>query len=187
MANSIDTTISINLEPLILPRSEWTFEDGRIMHSVPGTWCKVPEGCPQDWHCLVTCPRCKNVMVLHKAVHEISFEGHVTLFADRRASFSCRHKDVGKPPCTLARNLWLDKWSDKPLYACAIEWISKGKVVKKEIHYMHATNHEEAKFHMGPGNYRIVAVGPAVGALVDDKHGDRLSADTMTAPAKARR
>jgi len=180
--HSIDTTPALIPDALVLPKAEWSFDHGRIT-SAPGTWCKPPEGAPKDFLALVCCPKCKGVCVISSRVHTVSFEGRVRVTgADLgRGTFICKYRAYPKDrPCDLNRDLYLDKYSIKPLYAVAIERILPNGRVNPEIWYCHATTEVEARQHIGAGHYRVVAVGPAIGYLADDRHGDRLSADTRT-------
>jgi hypothetical protein len=106
---------------------------------------------------------------LHKQVHAIDRLGRVTVNGD--GDFQCPYSKHGQR-CGFHRKIYLDEWGNKPLYACAVE-----RDGKPEIHYMHASTQAEARVHLGPGHYTIVAIGRAIGFFVHDKHGEDLSAD----------
>jgi hypothetical protein len=172
---NIDRTPSVALETLVLGLGDWDFtgtsEGAGIGNRAPGTWMPPVTGSPPPWLALVCCPKCRNVSVLHRSVQTIDHLGKVS------PDFICKYNVDGRE-CGFNRTIWLDKWNkQKQLYACAIERFLPGGKLAPEIHYMHAVTHEEAKFHLGPGNYRIVAVAPAVGAIATDAHGDKLAAD----------
>jgi hypothetical protein len=161
-------------DAIVLAYSEdWVFRDNRILSTVPASWVKPPTGLTvkvMGETCkvlaLYCCPHCKTVGLLTERVHVISNVGKV-------------EPDLRCNTCHLHRPIFLDKWNVKPLYACAVERLDRGHV-KREIHYMHATNAVEARFHLGQGNYKIVAIGPAVGYLAKDEHGEVLAADAMS-------
>lgn len=152
--NSVDSRASINIEPMVLPLEEWTLLGAGTelqINGVPGSWCRKPKRlvAPQMM-AMVCCPNCKNISVLHKKVHEIDRFGKVT------PDFICKYTG-----CSFHRKLYLDKWNDKPLYICTIVRAEKAEY---EHIFCHARSQAEARLHIGPGVYTIVAIGLAVNA-----------------------
>ncbi len=176
----VDRRNAVSQDTFVFAREEWKFvemaqDDGpsRLAFAEPprpGTWTPPCEGLPANVLALVCCPKCKSPkIVILQGTHHVDEMG--------RLSPDFRHHG-----CDFARKAYLDRWNKKPLYAIAVERkvydrVAKAFNIVKEIHYCHASNAGEARFHLGPGNYRVVAVGPAVGALAVDEHGERAVAD----------
>jgi hypothetical protein len=160
---TVDTRASIVIRPFIFRKAEWDVQgEGRdaAIKGIPSTWTTI-KGLPSHILALVCCPNCGKSSILHQRIHHINHLGKVD------PSFMCKYY-----PCQFHRDIYLDEWNKKPLYACAV--MRDGK---PEMHYMHATTQQEARIQLGAGNYYIVAIGRAVGFFVHDNHGDKLSAD----------
>jgi hypothetical protein len=151
--DTIDRSPALNIEVYVFPRETWKFfTDGRNTGidkdtAKPGTWCLPCEGVSKSTLGFFRCPNCKEISVLDNRVHRIDQFGKVT------QSLQCKYKG-----CSFHRKCYLDKWNDKPLYACAV--VRNGV---NEIHYMHARNQAEARLHLGAGDYKIVGIGLAIG------------------------
>lgn len=79
--------------------------------------------------------------------------------------------------CDFHRKVYLDRWQKtKPLFALAYVNLSKGEHGAIEIAYSHSVDVREARHHLGRGNFRVIAGGPAIGFFVDEKTG-RVTAD----------
>lgn len=160
---AVSSNASLVIDPFIFKREEWETEGvwpNVAIKGIPGTWCQRNRQWPKFLLAIVCCPACCRNIIVHGEVSTIDILGKV--------SPSFQHAG-----CSFHRNIFLDKWNDKPLYACAI-YRENGKT---EIIYTHAQDAREARMHLGPGNYQITAIGPAIGFFVQDKHGDKLSAD----------
>ena len=165
---SVDSSPSLIVDSVVLPKSTWEFstpEEGSIhapdlISYVPGTWIERLSWMNPRLLAAFCCPNCRGIRYLVKGIHTIDHLGLV------KPDISCKNG-----PCTFHRKVYLDRWNKKPLYASAIERIVNGKIVP-EIHHTHATTPQEAAFHLGQGNYKIVAIGPAIGFKVADGKDD---------------
>lgn len=165
----VSRTSSLDVRPFVFRKADWSYigdEEKKTVRGVPGTWDVGPVSSPTWLLAMVCCPACGTISLLHNRVHQASPLGLIT--PDLRCSF----KKNGGQQCGFLRKAYLDEWNKKPLYACAVE-----RNGKPEIHYMHAKNQAEARIHLGPGAYKIVAIGRAIGFFVHDSHGDSLSAE----------
>lgn len=163
----LDRSPSLVIDPFIFAKSdEWENTENAIK-AIPGTWRPRYPELPSYVMALVCCPF-GHIAILHSSVSKVDYLGKVT------PSYQCRIKDG---TCSFHRNAYLDRWNKKPLYACAIERREKNSgVFKPEVIYTHASNQAEARIQLGPGDdYRIVAIGPAIGYFVKDKLGNLLS------------
>lgn len=151
----------IREDPLVLRRARWARSTSGQVLPVPATWDECPE--VDRVLALVGCPKCGKANGLVESVHSVTSTGEV------QPRFQCAE-------CDFARGIYLDRWNKrKPLYAIAIERRAGNRIVA-EMHYAHASNEREARFHLGPGNYRVVAVAPAVGYHAEDDNGEAASA-----------
>jgi hypothetical protein len=193
VTTTVHTAASIDVRTLVLPRATWhtaPTADGRLsLQPQKGTWyghilrgranhdvMVVP---------LIACPSCNGTIVLsHTAstakvisalhggglrvpiAHQIDHLGRV------QPDIRCTHGS-----CNFHRRVYLDRWNKtKPLFAIAYVNQARGEHGEIEIAYSHAIDAREARFHLGAGNYRIIASGPAVGFFVDEKTG-RMTAE----------
>ncbi len=169
--DTINTTASLVVDDCILSLSEeWIFEPSRII-VIPGTWCKPPRGCDPHWLALIACPHCKQPCILHDKVSEVMYAGKV------KPSYICAaiQKD-GRRGCGFHRNIVLDRWSKKPLWACAVDWLDPktGSRLKGEIIYVSADTREEARFELGyPPNMRVIDIGKPIGFFQKNERDDR--------------
>jgi len=169
----IETHSSIIAEPFFFEAAVWERKhlDGQIAYgAIPGTWFR-----PQDTVILATgilalisCPNCKGVSGLNRKIHKVD------RFGKLEPNFICPFS-INKIRCSFNRNAFLDRWNKKPLYAIALEYPTLSGGWRAQIEYCHAVNEAEVKKHLGPGSYRIVAIGPVVGYHVEDKEGKVLS------------
>lgn len=185
MVDTIDTRASLNTQVLIVPRGEWKWEEAapdspartpQLVEHVPCTWIEPLDWMAKEIVAIFSCPNCREVRILTKRVHEISSAGEV------KPDLQCKGQ-LGK--CTFHRKVFLDRWKNLPLYACAIECIGKfGRIPR--IVYTHAKNPTEAAFMLGARVdgmvYDIVAIGPAIGFFVaDGKDDTKLVAESHNA------
>jgi hypothetical protein len=163
----LPSSVSITVNDFVYRKLTWEFsqtESGeRTVKGIPGSWTPAYEGAPSWLLGILCCPNCGTNLILHSQIHSIDRLGLI-------------HPDIRCNSCSFVAHGYLDKFRDKPLYACAIEVDGK-----PEIHYMHAQTQQEARIHLGPIKhkqaYRIVAIGPAIGHHVEDEHGEVLKAD----------
>ena len=171
MSLAVDTRASLVLETFVFRKETWDREGERILPGTPGSWFDVRRmtGKPKGVLAFYRCPACLAVMALHKRVHRIDVNGHIA------PDLVCSNTAA---KCTFHRKAYLDRWSNKPLYAGAIvrktaagEWVG-------EMHYCHAADEREARFHFGNlgGDYRIDAVAPVIGYFAEDREGKVVSA-----------
>lgn len=152
------------MSAIVLRKAEWERNGAGGILPVPETWTRFREA--PEILALISCPRCKAPNALLGGKHAISRDAcKVTPY------FECAH-------CRYRpESLHLDSFFDKPLYAIAIERFDReSQAWIAEIHHCHARDEREARFHLGRGDYRIVAVAPAIGYHVADEHGERLIA-----------
>jgi hypothetical protein len=173
------TNPSLIVEPIIFKKADWTFRykaNGTVDPiGIPNTWCEPTEHLKQaQIMALFCCPNCKRISAIVQWLHEVNRFGKVS------PSLQC----MNPKRCSFHRNAYLDMWNNKPLYACAVERVLRDGTLKAEIHHMHANNVTEARIHLGPGNYHIVGIARAIGFFVEDKHGEKLSADAPTVRLK---
>jgi len=195
-AYSVHTSASVIVRPLVLPRAKWSFDaiggvrgggdrgpggPGELaFRPMKGTWYgHVVRG--KSAHDVIVlpiigCPTCNSPLFLaHRAdtakmlsrlmrrpvpvVHKIDHLGKV-------------QPDIQCGGCGFHRKIYLDRWNKtKPLYALAYVDMRKGAERKIEIAYSHSIDTREARFHLGPGKYDVIAGGPAIGFFVDEKTG----------------
>jgi hypothetical protein len=145
---------------------EWVVDDrGKITRlGAPGTW-QMFEG----RGILTRCPKCHAVSYLMPQVSKVMPDGRVT--PDMRCSAK---------GCGWAARAYLDKAWGKTLYAIAVfnERKHSRKKDPREIHYATGNSqHEAMQQVILEKDCRVIAVGPAVGFQVTDKHGERLIAE----------
>ena len=159
---TVERARAISREALIFAKSkDWVYDEDKEnvnnskIRGVPDTWY-LPPGLNPEILALICCPRCVNVLVLHKRIHKIDRHGQVS------PDFSCNH-------CKLHRPLFLDEIHNQPLWACAIERISKRGNIKCEILYTCGANEAEARQGFGAAliGVRIVAIARAIGFFED--------------------
>jgi hypothetical protein len=162
----MSSQVTIESRNFIFEKSEWEYlksKDGVTVKGRPGTWALPWDNAPPGVIGIVCCPNCGSNSVLHARIHHITYLGKI------QPDFRCTG-------CPFEAITYLDKWGNKPLYACAIEVDGK-----PEIHFMHASTQAEARIHLGPvqhkRDYRIVAIGRAIGHHIEDEHGEVAHAD----------
>jgi hypothetical protein len=171
-------TFDVNATPLGASASDFVFArsdewvvapDGRIVTpGPPGTW-QFFEG----RGILTRCPRCKSVAYLMPQVSKVMPDGRID--PDLRC--------MAKPPsgvCGWAARAYLDKAWGKTLYAIAVMNHNKQRRGKdpREIHYAVGNSQQEAMTQVIlERGCTVIAVGPAVGFKVTDKHGEKLIAE----------
>lgn len=181
----LDNRPSLNPEAEIFPREEWRWYVNETVSSnqfqfqpVPGTWWNIRKvskehhiAIPKSCIALLGCPSCHQTLMLIKTVHTIDQFGKVS------PDVRCENMH-GPQKCQYARQVYLDKWNDKPLYCIVFEDRNLAGELTFVKRYCHATTRAEAIEHYGPAERRkIFDVAPAVGYKVLDKHGEKLSAD----------
>jgi hypothetical protein len=175
---TIDRSPALVIDAYIFPKSEdWKAEIdvANPQHSkifqVPGTWCREvkvkgqePTKTSGPVLAFISCPNCKNVLILHSKVHKIDSKCRVT------PDFKCNH-------CEFHRKIYLDEFHNKPLYACAIERFEGSKIIP-EIIYCQGLNEREARMNLGTlsRNQKLVAIGRAIGFRPGNKDGSILTA-----------
>jgi hypothetical protein len=145
---------------------EWSanFETKQITPGPPGTW-----GMIEGMGILTRCPKCKRTSYLSPEVSKVMPDGLIA------PDLRCMSKD-----CGWAAHAYLDKAWGKTLYAIAVfnrRKQARGKD-SREIHYATGNSQQEAmqQVILEP-ECHVIAVGPAVGFRVTDKHGEKLIAE----------
>jgi len=174
---------SIDVRALALPRAKWGVQiasDGRLACAPEkGTWYgHIVRG--RSAHEVIVvpmlaCPSCNGLLILTPSVgaakiaskmlglpvpvaHNINHLGRVL------PDIKCT-----RPRCSFHRKVFLDRWNKtKALWAIAYTRGERGEI---EIAHCHAVDAREARVHLGPGDFRIIGSGPAVGFFVDEKTG----------------
>jgi hypothetical protein len=174
----VDRTKSLSQSAFVFRKDKWEVQtDARgnllALKGAPETWTDLA-----DWKekpawllAAISCPKCKMPSVLSRAIHTIGKMGRVS------PDFLCTQRPLnyGGYECRFHRTIYLDHWNKKPLYAVAYEERKSDGKWTANIEYCHASTPAEARFHIGPGNYKIVAIGRAIGYNVLDKEGLVLS------------
>jgi uncharacterized protein YbaR (Trm112 family) len=159
---TVERARAISRDALIFAKSkDWEYQvdptnvNNSKIRGVPETWF-LPGGLNPEILALICCPQCSNVLVLHSRIHKIDKHGRVS------PDFNCNH-------CKLHRPLFLDEIHNKPLWACAIERISKRGDIKCEILYTCGADEAEARRGFGAAlvGVRIVAIARAIGYFED--------------------
>jgi hypothetical protein len=178
----LDNRPSLNPEAEIFPREDWHWYIDETLASkpfqfqpVPGTWWNIRKAAregrfliPKLLLALIGCPSCKQAIAIMSPLSSIDNFGKVT--PDVRCGINSK--------CEYNRQVYLDKWNDKPLYCIVFEDRNLAGELTFVKRYCHATTRAEAIEHYGPAERRrIFDVAPAVGYKVLDKHGEKLSAD----------
>jgi len=189
------SSASLQVRALVLPRARWQITQPWAMERarndlqfrpVKGTWyghvirgkaahdvaVLAIVGCPSCGRALFLTHSPEAASFLKKALrlpvpvaHSIDHLGKVT------PDLQCKHAG-----CSFHRKVYLDRWNKtKPLFAIAYVDMSK-KRQEIEIAYSHAIDAKEARFHLGPGNYSVIAAGPAIGFHYNEKT-NRLTAE----------
>jgi hypothetical protein len=162
----VDRRNAVNLNAFVFARSgDWGFvgeaPEELAMSPVPGTWTKPPQvlkdlvGAFGSLLAFVSCPKCKGVSGLFDGVTEIDSLGKLC-------------PDFAHQGCDFHRQAYLDRWSDKPLYAMSYhDRKNRGAIT---IFYTHAETVLEARMgipDVAPQD--VIAIGPAIGVFVDEK------------------
>ncbi len=149
--------------PFVFEMSVWETTPAKTSFKpVPKSWCKPWDelGLAIGVFALISCPNCHKVLSLAHPEFKVNKYGLVS------PGISCHHCK------SFNCEIYLDKWNrDKTLYAVAY---TVGR--KFRIEYCHASTQLEARFHLGPGKYNIIAVGRAVGFRVTDEKKGTLEA-----------
>lgn len=168
-------TFEVNATPLgasasdfVFARSdEWKIDDstGRIVTlGAPGTWQMF------DGRGILTrCPKCHAVAYLMPGVSTVKPDGRV------EPDMRCMAQG-----CGWAARAYLDRAWGKTLYAVAV--FNRRKQARgrdpREIHFAVGNSQKEALDQVIlETDCQVIAVGPAVGFKVTDKHGERLIAE----------
>jgi hypothetical protein len=145
---------------------EWEVDTtGKITKvGAPGTW-QLFDG----RGILTRCPKCHAVSYLHPKVSKVMPDGRV------QPDIRCTAKG-----CGWAARAYLDRAWGKTLYAIAV--FNRRKQARgkdpREIHYATANSQQEAMTQVIlEAECTLIAVAPAVGFRVTDKHGERLIAE----------
>ncbi len=167
-------TFDVNATPLGASAHDFVFaksdewqvdQDGRITRvGPPGTW-QFFEG----RGALTRCPKCHAVSYLMPQVSKIMPDGRID------PDLRCMAKG-----CGWAARAYLDRAWGKTLYCVAAFNSRKQRQGKdpREFHYAVGNSQSEALQQVIlEGDCRVVAVGPAVGFKVTDKHGEKLIAE----------
>lgn len=188
----VHASASIQVRALVLPRAQWETEvamQGRAYTPVRGTWCAhVERG--RNAHdvtvvAMIACPSCGGLTYLSHSREAARILGRWMGGVQVPVAHSVDHLGKVSPDilckhgrCDFHRTVYLDRWNKtKALFAIAYvdDRLPEGKR-KIEIAYSHAVDTKEARFHLGPGKFRVIAGGPAIGFFVDVKTG-RMTAD----------
>ena len=173
-------TFDVNATPLGASAHDFVFaksdewqvdQDGRITRvGPPGTW-QFFEG----RGALTRCPKCHAVSYLMPQVSKIMPDGRI----DPDLRCMAKLQSTGKP-CGWAARAYLDKAWGKTLYAIAVFNTKKQQRGKdpREIYYGVGNDQREAMTQVIlEAGCAVIAVGPAVGFKVTDKHGEKLIAE----------
>jgi hypothetical protein len=176
---TVDRTKSLSQSAFVFRKDTWQMQldsSGKgllALKGAPETWSALEDWAekPKWLLAAISCPKCKMPSVLSRAVHTIGKMGRVS------PDFICTQLPLnyGGHECRFHRTIYLDHWNKKPLYAVAYEERTPAGKWTANIEYCHASTPAEARFHIGPGNYKIVAIGRAIGYNVLDKEGLVLS------------
>jgi hypothetical protein len=184
----VHASASLEVQAHVLRRAEWASERvigrGDALTPIPDTWYghKVRGRAAHDFVlvAMIACPKCGGMNILShspEAARAISamtgravppVAQQIDHLGKVSPDFRCMH-----PGCGFHRKVYLDRWNKtKPLYACAfIDMKLPVKQRKIEIAYSHAIDAREARFHLGPGKFHVIATGPAIGFHVDERTG----------------
>ena len=188
VTSTIHSQASIDVRAIALPRAKWEIAvspDGRLAcQPEKGTWCAhIVRG--RSAHevivvPMIACPSCNGLLMLTpsrgaakvatRLLHmPVPIAHHIDHLGKVSPDIRCQH---GR--CSFHRKVYLDRWNKtKALFAIAYTRGAHGEI---EIAYSHAIDSREARMHLGTGDFRIIASGPAVGFFVDEKTG-RMTAD----------
>ena len=154
-----DSNVSLNIRPFFFKKADqWetqTVNNQIGYRGTPGTWLKIESRSAPRLLAFICCPNCKQIRALMRGIHIVDFYGKI------KPDLICDVADnVTMHRCSFHRKSYLDRWQKgRPLYAIAVEYHNG----KPEIFYCHADNQAEARAHVGPGDYRIIAIGPVIG------------------------
>jgi hypothetical protein len=187
----VHSQASIDIRSIVLPRATWATElaSNGALRCTPqrGTWyghvlrgrsrfdvtVLAMLGCPSCGGLLFLSHEPKAAAALRKmtgmpvpVAHRIDSLGRVS------PDIRCQHAG-----CGFHRRVFLDRWhKTKPLFALAYINCDKGEHGEIEIAYSHSIDAREARGHLGKGNFKTIAAGPAVGFFVNEKTG-RMTAE----------
>lgn len=168
----IDARKSANPDAVVISKStDWIFDGKNLISYEPNTWIERQDWMAREILAVLSCPNCHVVTILHSNVHKIDNKGCVS------PDIQCFGGN-----CSFHRKVYLDYWGKLPLYACAVEILTK-RGREPRIMYTHASDIKQAMFMLGPRidgcHYDVVAIGPAIGYLVaDGKDDSKLVGDT---------
>jgi hypothetical protein len=161
------TPVGASANDFVFAKSdEWSadLETKRIIPGPPGTW-----GFVQPLGILTRCPKCKKTSFLSPDVSKVMPDGRI------QPDIRCMTRG-----CGWAARAYLDRAWGKTLYAIAVfnrRKHARGKD-PREIHYATANSQQEAQQQVIlEAECTVIAVAPAVGFKVTDKHGERLIAE----------
>jgi hypothetical protein len=189
VTSQVHSHASINVRALVLPRAKW-----ETARNAKGQLALMPRKNTWYGHIvryqhsmtvvpMIGCPACGGILAIPHSqdaalelqkmtgmpvpvAHRIDHLGKVS------PDIRCQH---GK--CGFHRRVYLDRWNKtKTLYAIAYVNEDVGEHGAIEIAYSHSIDTREARMHLGKGNFRTIAAGPAVGVFVDERTG-RVTAD----------
>jgi hypothetical protein len=161
------TPLGASARDFVFARSdEWSAnqETKQITPGPPGTW-----GLIEGMGILTRCPKCKKTSYLSPEVSKVMPDGRID------PDIRCMTKG-----CGWAAHAYLDKAWGKTLYCIAVHNPCKLERKKdpREFHYAVGNSQKEALTQVILKNgCTVVAVGPAVGFKVTDKHGEKLIAE----------
>ena len=150
---------------------EWSAdqEKRQIVPGPPGTW-----GFIEGVGILTRCPKCKKTSLLHPDISKVLPDGRI------EPDLRCMTQNHEGRPCGWASRAYLDKAWGKTLYCIAVFNHRKQKRNKdaREFYYGAGNTQQEAmqQVILEP-DCTVIAVGPAVGFKVTDKHGEKLIAE----------
>ena len=148
---------------------EWAAnqETRQITPGAPGTW-----GFIVGVGILTRCPRCKKTSLLHPDISKVQPDGRID------PDLRCMTPDFNGKPCGWASRAYLDQAWGQTLYCVAVFNHGSKKKDKREFYYGAGNSQAEAMTQVIlPRGCTVVAVGPAVGFKVTDKHGEKLIAE----------
>jgi hypothetical protein len=170
-------TLGASGRDFVFARSdEWKWE-GKYLTALgpPGTW-QLVDGFGVIWRC----PRCKVPSRLMPQVSKVMPDGRVLVVDAHGEVVTDSGMRCMTPDCGWYARAYLDKAWGKTLYAIAVFNCEKERLGQdpREIYYGVGNSQREAMQQIILADYcTVIAVGPAIGFLVTDKHGERLIAE----------
>jgi hypothetical protein len=142
----------------------------------------LPSGPPGTWQFIercgifTSCPKCHTSSFLLPSVSRVMPDG--AIHAIQRDGKTVHRFNCGSKKCDWEARAYLDKAWGKTLYCIAAFNNASKKKDKREFHYAVGNSQQEAMTQviLTPGCI-LIAVGPAVGFKVTDKHGEKLIAE----------